>query len=139
VHFAENGDFDMKVLVQNITGPVGVVPQAGLMVRDGTAAGARNINLRLDSNGSVMFKYRTSTGGTTTYTASLPGIGNAVWLRLARVGNTFTGFYSTDGTTWVTVRSVFLSLPSAMRAGMAITARSETETASAQFRSFEVI
>ncbi len=139
VHFAKNGDFDMKVRVDSLTGATGLVPQAGLMARDGTAANARNINLRFDTNNSVMFKYRTSTGGTTTYATNIPNISGPVWLRLTRSGNTFTGFYSTNGTTWITVRSVSISMPTALRVGMAVTARSDTQTATAQFRAFELL
>jgi len=135
VHFAESGDFDTSVRVDNLTGPSGQNPQAGLMARDGLAANARHVNIRLDQD-SVMMKWRSSTGGTTAFSSKVSGLTGPIYLRLRRVGNVFTGFYSTNGTTWIQVGTITLSLPPALRVGMTLLSKTNSETATAQFRDF---
>lgn len=138
VHFSENGDFDMSVRIDNLTGPSGQNPQAGLMARDTLNANSRHVNIRYDQAGSVMMKWRTSTGGTTSFSSKVDGLSGAIFVRLRRVGNTFTGFYSTNGTTWTQVGSVTMSLPTTVFAGMTLLSKSNTETATAEFRNFSL-
>jgi hypothetical protein len=83
-----------------------------------------------------MLKWRTSTGGTTSFSSRISGLIGPVHLRLTRVGNMFTGFYSTDGSTWVQVGTVTFSLPTTVFAGMTALSKSNTETATIKFRDF---
>jgi ABC-type transport system involved in multi-copper enzyme maturation permease subunit len=58
------------------------------------------------------------------YTQDTPGLRGAVsaanprWLRLARSGDTITGYDSADGTHWAKVGTAALSLPSTVQAGL---------------------
>jgi len=50
------------------------------------------------------------------------GVGMPVWVKLARNGNEFTGWFSVDGVSWTAAGSVTVPLPSAALAGLAVTA-----------------
>jgi len=59
-----------------------------------------------DANGDGRLESNSAPAGEGLGTASYPS-----WLKLVRSGTTFTGYYSTDGTTWITIATV--SVPSA--------------------------
>jgi Alpha galactosidase A/Alpha galactosidase C-terminal beta sandwich domain/NPCBM-associated, NEW3 domain of alpha-galactosidase len=59
-----------------------------------------------DANGDGRLESNSAPAGEGLGTASYPS-----WLKLVRSGTTFTGYYSTDDTTWITIATV--SVPSA--------------------------
>ena len=62
------------------------------------------------------------------------------WLRLRRVGDVFTGFYSTDGVNWTDMGSISIALPQTVYFGLAVASKSNSNAATAQFRNLtEVI
>lgn len=73
--------------------------QAGLMVRQDTAAGAINAAL-LVSNGNLIFQSRTSLNGATTASTLATGVSYPIWLKLVRRGAAITAYSSVDGFNW---------------------------------------
>src|SRR5205823_10880334 len=59
-----------------------------------------------------------------------------VWIRLQRAGNTFTGYFSTDGTTWTVVSTANVAMAANIYVGLAVCSRNSSNLATAQFRSF---
>ena len=58
-------------------------------------------------------------------------------MRLTRVGNTFSGYYSNGGTTWTQLSTVTMALPSTVYVGLAASAHNDdspTSTTTVQFR-----
>ncbi|MGE5357495.1 MAG: phospholipase D-like domain-containing protein [Bacteroidales bacterium] len=94
--------------------------KAGVMLRASTASNAANVILDVSPSGNIEFMVRSSTGASTVWlagaTQSIPA-----WLKLARSGNTVTGYVSADGNTWTTVGSTTLSIASSALVGMAVT------------------
>lgn len=104
--------------------------KVGLMIRDGTAAGAINFSLFVDAlvrNGSAnraRATYRSSTNATTTFGGEGPAVAIPEWLRLVRTGNTFSGYFSDDGTNWTLVASASVSgMPTTARFGLFVCSR----------------
>jgi glucose/arabinose dehydrogenase len=56
------------------------------------------------------------------------------WIRLRRIGNSFTAFSSVDGVEWTILGSQSVELPDTVLLGMAVTTRSAAASATAQFR-----
>jgi fibronectin type 3 domain-containing protein len=134
-HFAHRqitGDFDIRVQVTTVS-----VPQAkaGLMARESLAGDSRNVFAGMGVDDAYRLSRRASTGGTTSniFKNVTPILPNA-WLRLRRVGNVFTGFYSTDGVTWIQMGSTTLAMPQTVYFGMAVSSKSDVQTATAEFR-----
>ncbi|HEX3132769.1 MAG TPA: alkaline phosphatase family protein [Planctomycetota bacterium] len=94
--------------------------KAGVMIREGTAAGARHAFCCLTPGNGVGFIRRTAINATSAYTA---GSRSAVprWVRLVRAAALITGAESADGVTWATVGSVSLALTNPVRIGLALT------------------
>ena len=72
------------------------------MWRESGAANAAHVILDLRPSGDVEFMTRAATGGDTSY---IGGAAQVAWLKLTRAGSTFTGYVSTNGSTWTAVAS----------------------------------
>jgi rhamnogalacturonan endolyase len=72
----------------------------GIMIRNSLASNSRYVNLvaTSDSSDHIFFNYQTSDGGSSNYKYDY--CATPIWLQLTRVGSTFTGYWSTDGSTW---------------------------------------
>jgi len=60
------------------------------------------------------------------------------WVRLVRSGNTFSGYFSTDGVNWTLTGTTTLALPTTLYFGMAVASHSTTATTLAQLRNLNV-
>jgi len=113
--------------------------KAGVMLRDGNAAGAMNAALFVTRSNGVAFQIRGSTGAVTTTTA-VGAVTAPAWVRLARSpGNLFTGFYSSDGANWTQVgSSATIPMGNAALAGLAVTAHNNASLCVATFTNVSV-
>jgi hypothetical protein len=74
----------------------------GVMFRESLAANARETSLVIDKNNQIGFIRRTTTGGSSTAPANVTG-SKPIWLKLVKVGTSFSAWRSTNGTTWTQV------------------------------------
>jgi hypothetical protein len=136
-HFAHQrrtGDFDVKVRVQSLT-RADDWTKAGLMARESLSGGSRNVFVMTTPGVSGhRMTSRFSDGGTTLATGVGPVTYPNNWLRLKRVGNTFSGYRSTDGVNWTLVGTRNITLSTTVYFGMAVTSHNPKATVTAQFR-----
>ncbi len=94
--------------------------KAGIMFRDGTGAGAKNVLLCYAAANGVSFQVRkeANSDGLSIKDGDFRA---PCWLRLVRSGNMFTGFASIDGLNWKQIGSDTVELPDEARAGLAVT------------------
>lgn len=124
VHQTASGDCEV---IARVTGVQNTDPwsKAGVMIRESLAANSKHAYMCLTSGNGLNFHYRTSTGGTTANTSG--GAGTApYWVRVTRVGSTFTGYRSTDGLTWTTVGSATITMTTSVYIGLAVTSHNDT-------------
>ena len=105
----------------------------GLMLRSSLQRESSNVAATVISGGGVRFTRRTEAASytePTTYTLRAP-----YWLRVERVGNTFTSYRSENGTTWVQQGSptTIATLPASALWGLAVTAHGGNVTSRADF------
>ena len=70
--------------------------EAGLMMRESTAATARFVCVRVTGSNGVNFVQRATASTDAVVTATLPLASAPCWLRLVRSGSGYTAFYATD-------------------------------------------
>jgi autotransporter-associated beta strand protein len=70
--------------------------EAGLMMRESTAATARFVCVRATGSEGVSFMQRGTASTDAVVTATLPLASAPCWLRLVRTGSVYTAFYATD-------------------------------------------
>jgi hypothetical protein len=149
VYVERSGDFDIVTRIESLSAPH-LYTKAGVMAREDLTAGSRHIyfqvfpnnNPRNKNNGGYEFQYRQqkdgemkaiypkSAVGTPEFPVSYPN----TWIRLQRVKNDFTGYFSTDGTNWKIYTSYSLDLPAKVYLGLAVTSHNKSEAASSSFR-----
>jgi regulation of enolase protein 1 (concanavalin A-like superfamily) len=107
--------------------------KAGVMIRESTAAGARNVFVALTPtwHGSVA-QARSNTGDVTTQAAG-PVVNAPYWVRIARTGNTFTVSTSTDGVSWTTFATFNVTMPATAHFGFAVTSHDTSQLNQAIF------
>ena len=89
----------------------------GVMIRESLDQNSKNAFLSL-SVSQAHFQWRSSTGGGTSVTTDAP-ITAPRWLKLKRVGNTFYGYRSSNGTSWTLIDSVTVSMNADVYIGLA--------------------
>ncbi len=144
VHSQRTGDFDVKVQVKSLE-LTDVWAKATLMARTDLTGGSANVfvaSTPQQGRSSFVMQERPVANGPSQRvsgsnevfyvdaSASYPDI----WLRLQRMGELFTGFYSTNGMDWVQfAQSTRSDLPSSLFVGLALTSHSIGNTATAEF------
>lgn len=114
---ASNGSATARVNLPTNTSPNAI---GGVMIRNSLAANTPHITVGRRPNGTVWTLYRSTTNGGTT-TINHGNIGSwSLWLRIIRSGDTFTTYYSTNGTSWNLLQSVNLTLNTQIYAGLAV-------------------
>jgi len=94
--------------------------KAGVMIRETLTAGSTHAFMALTSGNGLAFQRRIATGGASEHTSG--GAATAPrWVRVTRVGSTFTGYSSTDGLTWTTVGSATITMGTTVYVGLAVT------------------
>ena len=125
------GDLDIRVRATSLES-VDAWSKAGVMIRESLNANARNAFMLVSPSNGRGFQARTAPGGTTAWTSG--GSGTApVWLRLVRQGNLFTGYLSSDGTSWTPTGSATINMPAAAYVGLAVTSHVDNTLATATF------
>jgi regulation of enolase protein 1 (concanavalin A-like superfamily) len=136
VHRSLAGDGVITARVASLAGG-STWAMAGVMVRDGTVAGARHAIAAVTRAQGRSFTWRTATAGVSQYTDG--GTGTApVWVRLTRSGSTLTGAWSADGVSWSALGSATVSLPATTQVGLAVCAVDNSALATATFTNVTV-
>jgi hypothetical protein len=124
---------ELDSLTNNVAGG-----EAGLMIRESTAANSAFAAIMDNASGTLQFAWRSSDGGTVQRTT----IGNEpapLYLQITRVGSSFLAEYSGNGTTWTPIGTAqIVNMNSSALAGFAVTATNNSDAVSAAFTNFSV-
>ena len=124
------GDGTMIARVVSVQGSAAA--QVGVMIRETLDAGANHAYL-FDYTPSLLMTERTSTGSSSTYQF----VGSATppnWLKLVRVGNVFSMFGSTNGTSWTQLgTNQTVTMAQNVYVGLAVSNRNTSSLATATF------
>ena len=77
-------------------------------------------------NKTALTTRSTSGGASTTVPLGTTLVHPPGWVKLTRVGDVFTGYYSTDGVNWTQVASQTIVMPSTIYMGLPATAHANT-------------
>jgi|GEM_PF-2763385 len=130
-----DGDLVVRVVSQTNTN---AWARAGLMIRESSAAGSRHISLLVTPGNGVSLQHRAKINGSSSSLAG-PKVAAPTWLKLTRRGSVFTGWQSTNGTTWTLVGSRTVAIPASALVGMAVSSRTTTTLSTAVFAGFSAL
>jgi regulation of enolase protein 1 (concanavalin A-like superfamily) len=116
--------------VQNVN----VWSKAGIMIRNDLSSSAANAYIALTPGNGVTWQWRPSSGanGASDYNDT-SGLNAPYWVKLVRIGNTFTGYRSSDGVTWTPQGTNTFTLSSTAYVGLAVTSHDNANLATATF------
>jgi regulation of enolase protein 1 (concanavalin A-like superfamily) len=131
-----DGEIRARVTSQANTDPWA---KAGLMIRDGSAAGAVNAYVALTPSNGFTFQWR-STAASTSFSVAGPASNTAPnnWVRLTRSGTLVTAYTSANGTAWTQVGTTTLSMASTVSVGLAVTSHNNAALGTATFDSVSI-
>jgi hypothetical protein len=146
------GDFDIAVRVESFT-PAHLYSKAGLMIRESLNTESAHLMFlvfadnepRNNNLGAYEMQFRPAPGNDcqAIYPAvrppaspEFPAAYPDSWLRVARRGNQFSAFASTDGKTWKLYAEQVLTLAGTVKVGPALTSHNPQVAAKAAFRDF---
>ena len=113
--------------------------KAGVMIRETLDADARHAFIAGTPDGSnrvtrSAFQWRTSTGGASHSTHdNSPDPSDPYWVRLVRSGDTFTGYWGTDGTGWTLVDTTTVVMTNTVYVGLAVTSHNDGTLCTVEF------
>lgn len=120
VYQAASGDCSAQARVVSVQNTA-TDAKAGVMIRESTAANSAFAAVYITPGVGVVFQRRTSTGGSTASTV-VAGVTAPRYVRIVRTGNSFTAFYSSNGSSWTQVGSaVTISMATATQLGLCVT------------------
>ena len=113
-----DGGVSAQVVTQTVSD---VWAKAGVMLRQTSDPGSAYYAVYVTPSNGIAVQYRPSQGASALQAATLSGTVPA-YLRVSRVGNTFTAYTSSDGVTWTAVvgSSVTMTMTGPLLAGMAV-------------------
>jgi beta-glucanase (GH16 family) len=98
--------------------------KAGVMYRDSVAANAPFADVVVTPGNGVAFEWRASPGAPAN-DVHVTGLSAPLWVKLARSGDDFDGFYSGDGVNWTQIGGTqTVPMNGTAQAGLAVTAHS---------------
>lgn len=107
--------------------------KAGVMLRSTTAAGSMNAMTVVSATQGVSFSRRAATGGNSAST-TVEEVSAPQWVRLVRSGNSFTSYYSSDGTAWTQIGTAqTISMGATVEVGLCVTSHNNAALCQAVF------
>jgi fibronectin type 3 domain-containing protein/regulation of enolase protein 1 (concanavalin A-like superfamily) len=134
IYQTQTGNFDVKVQVTSIT-VAGNYSTAGILARSTLTTTSPDVYMSA-SPVNYRFKERSTVGGLNNIVVGPNTSFPNAWVRLSRVGNLFTGYYSTDGVNWTMLSSITLALPATLDLGLGVASNVTTMTTTAQLRNY---
>ena len=97
--------------------------KGGVMIRESLSPGAAHAYVLVSAGKGVAFQRRPTTGGVTTNTAGTLSAAPR-WVKLTRVGDVFSAYESSNGSTWSLIDTETISMNASVLVGLAVTSHS---------------
>lgn len=128
-----SGNFDVSVQAADL-GLSDIFAQAGLMARENlTSTGRFAASITTPTMNGSYFEWRDPAASTANTAGSFPANYPNTWLRLQRVGNTFTGYAGYDGQTWTKLGSDTITMSNQVYLGFVVSSENTNQATTAQF------
>jgi regulation of enolase protein 1 (concanavalin A-like superfamily) len=112
--------------------------KAGVMIRESLDAGSAQAFMLVSYSKGLAFQRRTSTDGISTSTTGAAGA-SPYWIRLDRIGTTFSAYQSADGLLWSLVDTATIPMAGTVAIGLGVSSHTTAATATATFDNVSVV
>jgi len=111
--------------------------KAGVMFRESLAPGSKHALAVVTAGGGSAFQWRPTADNASRNTDG-PTVSIPFWVKLARAGDSFTGFVSSDGKNWQRVDTITVSMKKTIYVGLALSAHNNAALNSTLFDNITV-
>ncbi len=132
--FTGNGQIIARITSQNNTGPA----QAGVMFRETGNANSRFVAMELTPASGFDFQERYNTGEAAYVTAAPSYAAPNNWVRIVRNGSNFTGYVSSNGSTWTQVANYSNPMATVVQIGLVVSSGSSNVLCTATFDNVQI-
>jgi hypothetical protein len=134
------GDGTIVAKVTNMGTGTNTWAKGGVMIRDSLNGGSVHAYMVMSANSDgtagngASFAYRATENGTSGPSVnSTAVVAPPYWVKLERVGDTFTGYTSADGSTWTMIGSQDVVMTAPVYIGICVTSHNAAEQRTVQF------
>jgi IPT/TIG domain-containing protein len=126
-----SGDGSIVARVASVQG--GSSSESGVMIRETLSPGSDMAFMAYSGSTDLYWIYRPTAGTNVSY-ANTGAVTLPYWVKVVRSGNTFSGYESSDGVTWLQVGgSVTINMAQTVYIGLAVSSNANTTLATATF------
>jgi uncharacterized repeat protein (TIGR03806 family) len=111
--------------------------KAGVMFRENLSPGSKHAIMVVTGGGGSVYQWRPRENNSSRNTDG-PSTKLPKWVKLIRVGDTFTGYISADGLNWQRIDSIAVPMAKKIYVGVAVTAHNNSALNSSLFDNVEV-
>lgn len=134
---ALSGDGDIVAKIASLHN-TGAGASVGVMVRSSLASNAPYVFVGSDGAGTYQWSSRGTTGGAATVTTGTAGTPGNQWMKLTRMGNSFSVFTSANGASWTPLGTVNVTMGSNSYIGLAASSGNAATINTSQFSNVSV-
>jgi fibronectin type 3 domain-containing protein/regulation of enolase protein 1 (concanavalin A-like superfamily) len=106
--------------------------KAGVMIRETLNTNSTMAMVEITPSADMEYIWRTTTGASAA-SKVVSGIGAPNWVKVTRTGNSFVGYYSTNGTAWTVLATNTITMATNVYIGLPVCAHNNTTTCTATF------
>jgi alpha-L-fucosidase len=106
--------------------------KGGVMIRETLNTNSAMAMVDLTPSAGVEFVWRTNTAASAA-SVGVAGITAPNWVKVTRTGNSFVGYYSTNGTAWTVLGTNTITMGTGVYVGLPVCAHNNTVTCTATF------
>ncbi|MEN6334810.1 MAG: LamG-like jellyroll fold domain-containing protein [Phycisphaerales bacterium] len=133
------GDGALIARVTSIGPGTNTWAKGGVMIRDSLNGGSTHAMMVMSANtdgaagNGASFQYRSALNGTSGNSDSSTVIKAPYWVKIERAGDTFTGYTSADGKTWLQMGTTVITMADPVLIGVCVTSHVVAEERTFQF------
>jgi regulation of enolase protein 1 (concanavalin A-like superfamily) len=127
VYRSVTGNNQIVARVGAFSGATSTTAPTALMIRDVLGTASMNALISVSADNVLRFQSHLTAAGTTSTTVTVNGVVAPYWIKLARVGNVITGYYSQDGWNWMTAGSATIAMNTNAYMGMAVSSKNAAQ------------
>jgi fibronectin type 3 domain-containing protein len=122
-------------IVARVTSVQNIDPESkgGVMIRSGLSSDAANVIIGMTPGIGVVMSYRSTNSANGTLVNNVTNLTVPCWVVLVQTGTSFSGYYSTDGNSWILVGTTTVSMTGTEYLGLTVSSRDNNRLGMATF------
>ena len=138
LHKELDGDGEIIARLTQMSQPHSLA-KTGIMMRNTLNANSKHVFFGINASGTQSLQYREETSGASFNQNQIVGsVSPPAWVKLSRIGNTFSAYTSSNGHSWEYVEEITIPMNQKIEVGLAANSHDNTQTLNSVFDNVQV-